>query len=185
MGLKERMMTMNYIVLDLEATCAEDKSVEHEIIEIGAVKVNEQGEVVDEFSEFVKPVQNPTLTDFCTQLTSITQEQVDDARLFPDVLASFQEWIGTEEYVLCSWGFYDKKQLIKDCERNNLATKWLNRHISVKHQYAEMKKLKRGLGVPKALEREGLTFEGIHHRGIDDARNIARIFVRYQDQFQY
>jgi len=51
-----------------------------EIIEIGAVMVEAQGlTVIDEFQTFIKPVRYPILTEFCKSLTSITQEQVDQA----------------------------------------------------------------------------------------------------------
>ena len=83
---------MNYIVFDLEATCEKDsKNFQNEIIEIGAVKLNDGYEITDEFSSFVKPIVNPILTDFCMNLTSITQSDVDTARKFPDVLDAFLE----------------------------------------------------------------------------------------------
>ncbi|WP_255512454.1 hypothetical protein [Flagellimonas sp. S3867] len=34
----------------------------------------------------------------------------------------------------------------------------------------------------RALNREGLNLEGTHHRGIDDARNISKIFKAYFDK---
>ena len=50
---------MNYIILDLEATCWENnRSLQNEIIEIGAVKVNTNGEVISEFCEFIKALGN-------------------------------------------------------------------------------------------------------------------------------
>jgi inhibitor of KinA sporulation pathway (predicted exonuclease) len=36
-----------------------------------------------------------------------------------------------------------------------------------------------------ALEREGISMEGTHHRGIDDARNIAKIFVKDFESFKF
>ncbi|MEL6538912.1 MAG: hypothetical protein AAFQ98_26080 [Bacteroidota bacterium] len=53
---------------------------------------------------------------------------------------------------------------------------WLRNHISLKHQYAKIKNLRRPMGMDGALKREGLSLEGTHHRGIDDARNITKIF---------
>ena len=174
---------MNIIVFDLEATCEKDGSLEHEVIEIGAVKVNEDGEVLDTFTTFVKPDNHLVLTDFCKELTSIQQSDVDTAPNFPEAIQRFQEWIGKEEFVLASWGFYDKKQLLKQVKEHRLSTDWLERHTSLKHAYAEFKRLKRPCGVAKALNREGMTFDGTAHRGIDDAKNIARIFAKYPDEF--
>lgn len=71
---------MNYIIFDLEATCWEnDRTKQNEIIEIGAVKLDENLAVIGEFQTFIKPKLNPILSDFCKKLTSISQEEVDQA----------------------------------------------------------------------------------------------------------
>ena len=179
---------MNYIVLDLEATCW-DKGMKYqnEIIEIGALKINETKEIVSEFQSFVKPIRFPILSDFCKELTSITQEQVDAAAHFYEIIAAFKEWaeIEKEAYVLCSWGNYDKNQFISDCKLHHLNSEWTNRHISVKHQYRDIKKLRRPIGMKWALEKEKIQLEGTHHRGIDDARNIAKIFIKYFEEWDF
>lgn len=172
---------MNYIILDLEATCwrkKPDKSYVNEIIEIGAVKINEQLETVSQFAEFVQPIKHPILSDFCTELTTIQQTDVQHAALFSEVLARFQAWIGEESYMLCSWGFYDRNQLTADCNLHSLPTEWLKHHISIKHQYWAITGTKRPMGMRGALAKENLTLTGTHHRGIDDAINIAKIFVQ-------
>ena len=174
---------MNYIVLDLEATCwrkKPDKSYVNEIIEIGAVKINDNLETVSQFAEFVLPVKHPILSEFCTQLTTIQQADVADADTFPTVVKRFQDWIGVgnEPYMLCSWGYYDRKQLTADCELHGLTTEWLSYHMSIKHQYWKLTGTRRPMGMKSALFYEKLGMTGTHHRGIDDAINIAKIFVK-------
>lgn len=173
---------MKYIIVDLEATCWQDRTLKHvnEIIEIGAVCVNEQCEIKDVFNAFVRPVVHPQLSEFCTRLTSISQADVDEAKTFTEVIEAFKLWIGSEEaFVICSWGFYDKKQLIADCRLHQLETGWLKHHISLKHQHAEIRNLQRPLGMGEALKLEDLELEGTHHRGIDDVKNIAKIFRKH------
>jgi 3'-5' exoribonuclease 1 len=176
---------MKYIIVDLEATCWEERSStkKNEIIEIGALKLDEDGETESEFAEFVKPLLNPVLSPFCKQLTSITQTQVDEADRFPQVLERFRKWIGSD-YVLCSWGFYDRSQFNSDCDLHRLDTRWLKRHISLKHQYTDIRGLDRHTGMSSALRLEKLKLEGTHHRGIDDARNIAKIFRQHLDAWE-
>ncbi len=179
---------MNYIVLDLEATCWKSgNKYKNEIIEIGALMLNENKEIISEFSTFVKPLKFPVLSDFCTELTSIEQSDVENAPMFAEAIADFQDWINwnNNEYVLCSWGFYDKNQFISDCKLFGLSTDWVNPHISLKHQYAEINNLRRAIGMKGALEREKIALEGFHHRGIDDARNIAKIFIAYFEDWQF
>jgi len=172
---------MNYIVFDLEATCWEnDKSKVSEIIEIGAVKLNERLEIIDEFSSFVKSSINSTLSEFCTKLTTITQKDVDLAKPFHEVMSEFERWISSEDdrVLLCSWGFYDKKQIINEClikKYSGSILTLLKNHINLKHQFAEIKRIK-PCGMEKALNILKLSLEGTHHRGIDDAKNIAKIF---------
>jgi len=178
---------MKYIVFDLEATCEKDnRDFVNEIIEIGAVKINEDLEIVCEFSSFVKPVLNPILTDFCKKLTTISQKDVDDSAILKEVLDKFIDWIGEEDYMLCSWGFYDKSQFMKDCELHKVQTSWLKNHISLKHQHGKkIMGAQKGVGMGKALSAAGLNLRGTHHRGIDDARNIAQIFIKYFDIWDF
>ncbi|MDC8003660.1 exonuclease domain-containing protein [Aureisphaera galaxeae] len=178
---------MNYIIFDLEATCWEgwDKS-QNETIEIGAVLVNDRKEIISEFEQFVRPLKHPVLSDFCKDLTSITQSDVDNAPYFGEAIEKFKKWFNNdEEYVLCSWGFYDKKQLESDCEIHGLNADWVEKHISLKHQYGKFKKLRRAIGMKNALLHEKMNLEGTHHRGIDDARNIAKIFIKYFEEWEF
>ena len=172
---------MNFIIVDLEATCWEGRREgQNEIIEIGAVRVDEHGKLVGEFQCFVKPLKQPQLSDFCKKLTSIRQEDVDNADLFNIAVEAFKNWINVSQsdYLLCSWGFYDRKQFESDCALWGLDTEWLNKHTSLKHQYGKIKQLRRNIGMKQALALEGIPLSGTHHRGIDDARNIAQIFIR-------
>lgn len=174
---------MNYIIFDLEATCEKDnKNFPNEIIEIGAVKINDKKEILGVFNIFVKPKINPQLTGFCKELTSITQQDVDNAQLFAIAIKEFKEWIGNEPFVLCSWGFYDKKQIEKDSVRHGLSHSWANNHISLKHQFGTIKGV-RPCGMGKALRMLNLPLDGTHHRGIDDAKNIGKIFISCFDKW--
>lgn len=176
---------MNYIIFDLEATCWEnDKTRQSEIIEIGAIKVNSKLEFISEFQSFIKPKINLNLSVFCKTLTSIKQEQVNGAAYFPNVLNKFQNWIG-KDYWLCSWGFYDKTQLKKDCDLHKINKDWLNNHISIKHQHGATFGHEKGVGMDRALQMLDLQLEGTHHRGIDDARNIAKIFIKIFDKLEF
>jgi len=67
-----------FLIVDLEATCCDKQSIsrrEMEAIEIGAVIVDAQPlNLIDEFVTFIKPVRNPALTEFCTQLTALNSQ---------------------------------------------------------------------------------------------------------------
>eukprot|EP01026_Neomeris_dumetosa_P051232 TRINITY_DN45052_c0_g1_i3.p1 TRINITY_DN45052_c0_g1~~TRINITY_DN45052_c0_g1_i3.p1 ORF type:complete len:251 (-),score=11.07 TRINITY_DN45052_c0_g1_i3:297-962(-) len=183
---------MTVIVFDLEATCWENKKIDrkqkNEIIEIGAVAVDScSGEIESEFQSFVKPIINPKLTKFCTKLTSITQQQVDGAQTFPEVCQTWRQWISEnagDNYMLASWGWYDRRQLTSDCKLHGLPIEWLQKHISLKHQYMSIKGLENA-ALGSLVEIEGLVFNGTLHRGIDDARFITQVFLKFKDQWNY
>lgn len=174
---------MNYIIFDLEASCWLGRPPHgiNEIIEIGAVKVNDYGEVESTFIKFVKPTVNPILSDFCKKLTSILQSDIDKASTFPSVIQEFQDWVGVDEesYTLISWGKYDKEQLKQDCKLHHIDDDWLDFHYNLKPAYKNLKNLKDEPGLKKAVKAEGFEFTGIHHRAISDAENLAKVFIKY------
>jgi inhibitor of KinA sporulation pathway (predicted exonuclease) len=171
-----------YLIIDLEATCwgrDEGHRGENEIIEIGAVVVDDNYEALGEVQRFVKPVRNPILSEFCKNLTSIRQSDVDTAQTFPHVLRDFQNQVEQmsghrlSDLIFCSWGDYDRKQLMKDCRHHNIPYPF-GVHWNLKKEFARRHHIK-PVNIPRALRILGISFEGSHHRGIDDARNIARI----------
>ena len=88
------MAERHFIVYDLEATCwRHRRSWQVEVIEIGAVKVSENLEVLDEFTAFVRPLLHPEISEFCTRLTSITQADIEDADAFHEVIQAFESWM--------------------------------------------------------------------------------------------
>jgi inhibitor of KinA sporulation pathway (predicted exonuclease) len=172
-----------YLVIDLEATCDADERMpreETEIIEIGAVLCD--GETlaqVAEFQTFVRPLRHPRLTPFCTRLTTITQAQVDAAPTFTVAISRLGAWLRTQgamgRLVFCSWGDYDKNQLAREERRSGIRLPLGTEHMNLKEAFRRRSGDDKKLGNGQALQRVGQRFEGTAHRGIDDARNIARL----------
>ena len=171
------------LIIDFEATCSKDDTVpssEMEIIEIGAVNVDRDLQPVAEFNSFVRPVIHTKLTDFCTELTTITQDQVDQAPSFEEVIDQFRkEMIDDKDTILFgSWGYYDKKQLLQDCKYHNVSYPFDDSHLNIKKWVAEKLHFSRPKGLGGALSSLDMEFEGTPHRGIDDVRNILRILQK-------
>ncbi len=171
------------LVVDLEATCwgeGRGPREEMETIEFGAVLVRMSDlRPIDERSWFIKPKLHPVLSEFCTELTSITQDQVDNADSFEKVCELIAEWLEPHRERLGwgSWGNYDKHQLQKDAARLGMRSPLEPyHHRNLKAAFSKQHELgKWRPGMRAALELCGLAIEGAHHRGIDDARNIARM----------
>ena len=166
-----------FIVVDFEATCTNSRefpSNEMEIIEFAGIIINTKFEIQIEFTEFIKPVRHPRLTKFCTELTSITQLDVDLAKPFPDVLENFKKVVSPYNPLFLSWGNFDKNQLVQDCKFHNCKYPFEN-HVNIKNEIAKFLKFPKSKGISGTLKYLKLRFEGTPHRGIDDVRNIIRI----------
>jgi inhibitor of KinA sporulation pathway (predicted exonuclease) len=109
---------------------------EMEIIEIGAVMQNAcTFEIESEFQTFIRPVLHWELTDFCTELTTTTQADVDQAPPFPVALAAMQEWMYQfHDCPFCSWGDYDRHQFVQDCSFHGVGYLAQNTEESQPHQ---------------------------------------------------
>ena len=106
---------MNYIVLDLEwnqsgTPAGNNVKIPFEIIEIGAVKLNEDKVMIDEFSALIKPQIYKTMHYVTGKLVHIKMQELKHEQPFEDVIARFLEWCG-DEPVFCSWGPLDLTEL--------------------------------------------------------------------------
>lgn len=165
------------IVVDLEATCWEQGTAvdRQEIIEIGAVELDERLAARREFRCFVRPTREPRLSAFCLKLTGISQADVDGAQTVDDAVEKFAAWVGPSPFELCSWSDYDLRQLQVECARlGRPLPPGFERHVDLRLLYARA----RGAGVltmKAALAHAGLKEEGAAHRALDDARQIAQL----------
>ncbi len=113
---------MNYIVLDLEwnqSPSGKENSVEKlpfEIIEIGAVKLDEQLNIVDRFDGLIKPQVYKEIHSIIVELTRFSMKELNTkGRLFEAVIQEFFSWCG-DEYVFCTWGSQDLTELQRNIQ---------------------------------------------------------------------
>jgi inhibitor of KinA sporulation pathway (predicted exonuclease) len=170
------------VIIDLEATCDEPRPKwASEIIEIGVCLLDLSSlEITDNRGLLVKPVSSP-VTPFCTKLTTITQEMLDkDGITLPEAINILERDYKLDKRTWASWGDYDRKQFLRDCSAKGIAFPGESRtHLNLK----SIMQVELGLfaeeGLDTACERFHLKMEGTHHRGVDDARNIARIYQKH------
>ena len=171
-----------YLILDVEATCCvlgNIPSQEMEIIEFGAVVLDGTSyKLISEFQSLVKPVLHRRLTQFCINLTGIKQEEVDVAKKFPEVIAILKKWLSSfSDFDFYSWGDYDRKQIERDCRFHNIPNPIIASHYNLKKRFSEYCGSTKSYGLKSALKKVGLELKGRHHRGLDDAKNIAHLFA--------
>ncbi|XP_028305792.1 3'-5' exoribonuclease 1 [Gouania willdenowi] len=177
-------------VVDFEATCEEYNRSDylHEIIEFPMVLINTHTlEIVDTFREYVKPELNPQLSDFCVNLTGITQKMVDEADTFVVVLRRVVAWLQERElgtkyrYAILTDGAWDMSKFLNiQCRISRIRhpaflRKWINLRKFYKNFYNFYRM---HMNLTLMLEKLGMKYEGRLHSGLDDSRNIGRIAVR-------
>ncbi|XP_034230803.1 ERI1 exoribonuclease 3-like [Thrips palmi] len=175
-----------FLVVDFEATCDDAFIPDMEIIEFPCFKVNANTfETLDTFHMYVRPVIRPILTPFCTSLTGIHQDMVDDKLTFPEVLDKFLAWVNASDvdlrtphpnscFVTCGdWDFM--KMLPNQCKLSGtpipqFMTSWIN----IKKSFLNATGLYPH-GIKDMLRQLNLQHEGRLHSGIDDCKNIIKI----------
>ena len=166
------------LVIDVEATCWEGKppeGQENEIIEIGLCALDvASGDRSGRESFLVHP-ERSTVSPFCTGLTTLTQAQVDQGIPFDEACALLAKRFKAKERVWASYGNYDRQQFERQCQRHGIPYPFGPSHLNVKALLAVTLGLKAETGMAKALQLLGIPLEGTHHRGGDDAWNIAAI----------
>ncbi|NXD09108.1 ERI2 exoribonuclease, partial [Nothocercus nigrocapillus] len=170
-------------------------------VEFPAVLLNTaSGEVEAEFHSYVQPQEHPLLSEFCTELTGITQNQVEEGVPLNICLSQFLKWIqkiqkekkilfisdipnhSTSEAKLCTfvtWTDWDLGVCLHyECKRKQLRKPdILNAWIDLKATYRLFYNRK-PKGLKGALQDLGIAFVGREHSGLDDSRNTARLAWR-------
>ncbi len=179
---------MNYIVFDLELNSKPFKSViPNEIIEIGAVKLNDKLEILDRFQAFVKPNHFKKLFRTIKKKTKIAQADIDHAQNFDKVLKNFRKWIG-KEYVLCSWGYDDFYHLKTNCQLYKLDIQWLESFMDIQKEFSRIYKLERGRysSLKDAVNKlEIHLLEEELHRADVDAEYTSKIFIQIFNELNF
>ena len=168
------------IVVDLEATCWEGDpppGQEQEIIEIGVCVLDiATGERSGKRSLLVRP-ERSAISPFCTRLTTLTQEQVEQGVSFAEAIEILRREYRPAERTWASYGDYDRIALQRQCEQRGVIYPFGRTHLNVKNLLAISFNLPREVGLDRATAMCGLNLEGTHHRGDDDAWNIAALLA--------
>jgi inhibitor of KinA sporulation pathway (predicted exonuclease) len=168
------------IVVDVESTCWEGEAPpgqESEIIEIGICPLEvATGRRLEKRSILVRP-QRSQVSPFCTQLTTLTPEHVARGVTFAEACSTLRKQYQTRERLWASFGDYDRNQFDRQCKSLGVPYPFGPGHLNVKSLFALVHKLPREIGTTEAVALLGRAFEGTHHRGDDDAWNIAGILA--------
>lgn len=176
---------MHYIIMDLEWNNAYSRTSQkfiNEIIEIGAVKLDEKLNVAGTFSQLVKPVISNKLRARIKDLTHITNDEIRAGKPFADVIEELKNWSGND-CIFMTWGDTDIRTMLTNFKI------FLNKNsIDFIEKYADLQKYCQRFIDMKDLSQAGLSYAAEclnidpeqfpHHRALDDSRLSAECFKK-------
>lgn len=179
---------MNYIIYDLEFnqknndfldnTSNQRNNIPFEIIQIGAVKLNENFEIISTFNTLIKPTIYKTVHPIVKNLTNITDEQLLHCNDFPAVYKDFLDFLGNDEIIICVWGMVDIKELIRNVNFHKLSALPIYKCIDIQtyaSKYLKTEK-KSKIGLKNAIELLNIQISGNFHDAFNDAYYTSEIF---------
>ena len=175
----------NYIVFDLEwnqgdaPVTLNGKSLTFEIVEIGAVKLDENRQKIGEFSRLIKPQVHRHMHRITGKLIHLSMEDLENGGIFEDVARDFLAWCG-ENPRFCTWGPLDLTEFQKNLDFFGLPL-LSDRPIA----FYDVQKLyslvyndgKSRMGLEAAVDALGIEKDIPFHRALADAEYTAKIFA--------
>ena len=180
---------MNYIVMDMEwnqpwpgspsAKKVLPVQIRGEIIQIGAVRMTENGAVADEFQVLIRPRFYRHLNRRVSKLTGIKENRLRDEGVpFPEAMELFRTWCG-DDIVFLTWGFDDIGILRENLLLFNLDTgftdRWYNAQMIFNAQTDGSNSQK---ALKTAMEMLGIEATRPAHDALGDAYHTAQICAR-------
>jgi len=156
-----------------------------EMIELGAVIVNEDLSMGATYKSFIKPS-----TEYrdakAMSINLISEETLATAPALTDVMAELWQFAtantGSTQPVLAAWGpTFDVVFIQSVCRNAGIELKYNFRHIDIK-SIAWWELARRGTssnGVTGYLKKMGLDFEGPKHEALSDIVNTCRLLQSF------
>jgi inhibitor of KinA sporulation pathway (predicted exonuclease) len=182
---------MNYIIFDLEFNQSYNFESEtnniinpkcpFEIIQIGAIKLNENFEKIGFLDILVKPEIYTRLNPFVQKLTGLTMDELDSGKSFKDMYNALSEFIQSDSSVLGVWGMADIKELFRNIEYYELDTSLMPlEYINIQSYACKHLNCQKGIniGLNNAATLLDIPLEGQFHNALNDASYTAEVFKK-------
>lgn len=176
---------MNYVVVDLEWNQAMDSKssvfnklpihLRGEIIQIGAVRLNEDMTPGEEFQIDVKPVYFKRMHYKVKKLTGFDKERLSHGVSFPEALAKFREWCG-DGVTFLTWGFDDQGIMEQNIIIHDLDWDWIDGWVNLQLIYnLQTDGDKNQKSLSTAMEHFGIEQTRVAHDALGDAYNTGLV----------
>lgn len=175
-----------YAIVDLEM-CRVPKGLKRknfrcasELIEIGAVLLNDKYEIVDRFKTYVSP-EYGEVDQYIQNLTGITKADTVDAPSTKEALELFVNWL-PEDAILVSWSNNDERQIRKEVQLKDLYVAGLEKYLDnwedCQKTFGEKMNSPKNYKLSEALIIADIDYDENIHDGLVDAENTAMLFAK-------
>lgn len=155
-----------------------------EILEIGAVRINDDFETIDKFHSLVRNSIYPEISPAVIRLTKIDQKSVKRAKQFKEVIWDFTAWLSKydEDYVIFVWGSEDIKVIQQNFNYHKTSKKyrqWADNIIDLQENLSKIYKYKLKkdyIGLKSMLEYYKIPMDIQQHKALNDAKYLTEIF---------
>lgn len=151
----------------------------YEIIQIGAIKLDQDYRTVATFNRYIKPSIYSQISSFVSELTGITSEQLLSEEPFHLIFKEFINFIGENNSIFCTWGMSDMKELYKNAEYHKLDKKLLPElYINLQPYVSTFLNLPKSqlLKLQTAVEVLDILMPYRFHNALNDAYYTAELF---------
>ena len=177
-----------YVIVDLEM-CNVPKGIKreaynwrNELIQIGAVVVDESLNITDEFMTLVSPGFG-VIDNFIEKLTGISRKAVQGAPKVKEALELFVNWLPSDA-VLVSWSENDESQIRKEIEAKNIFIEglddYLDTWVDCQKTFGEKMNAQKNYKLSEALIIADIDYDEGEHDALVDAKNTAQLFVKME-----
>lgn len=176
-----------FVVMDLEwnqHASRTNHEIPHEIIEIGAVKLDRQLRILDERQYIIKPSVYPVLDKHIREVTGIDPEELSQGVSFERAFTRFIKWCGQGAY-LCTWGRDDYPVLLRNTRYYKMELPLappLNIQMVFSHLHTDKPLVQVGLSA--AMEQMGMPMDLPAHRALNDAICTAKVMAKLQPELE-
>ena len=182
---------MYYITLDLEwnqAYAQQSIAVQKrlccrlrgEVIQIGAVKLDRNLNLCGSYSVIVKPKYFKKLHRHVSELTGITQDQMNQGIPLPEAAEAFRKWCG-EDFAFLTWGPDDIPMLKENLNAHGISGDWLESTYDLQLIFnRELNDGKKQRSLEYAMEHFGIPMTLPAHDALNDAYFTALVAARLE-----
>ena len=180
---------MKYIVVDLEMNplskeyIEERKQCRSEVIQIGAVALDERYQEIGSFKTLVKPQYNSVIIPKIEKLTGITTSMIQEAPVFHQAIRQFFSWCTSlnDSFQIQQWSDSDHAQMMQEISLKEIILNEKEQEImddwqDFQHEFGKKLGLSDQLSLKNAIMYAGVDIVGYYHDALYDARNTATLF---------